>query len=203
MQIGRTSDRGIGAGGCVTEEPFAGPDPTPDDQARAVAPELFSTCGDPVCHGWTAKALPRCRSHAAGDPCDVAFLGKECAPHDACNATLMCTDTDPISGGCPISRRAAKKDIDYLDASRRDALHDQLIDMHLATYRYNEEDAASPTHLGFIIDDVLPSPAVAANGQRVDLYAYTSMAVAALQVQQQQIDELKAQVAALKAERAK
>ena len=193
----------LGLGACgVEEEPFAGPDPAQADVERAVQPELWWTCGDPVCSGWTNKGLPRCRNRQAGDPCDAQYIGKECDPHDACNATLMCSDTDPIGGyGCPISRRAAKKDITYVDPSGKKALYDELMSVDLATYRYNAEEQVTPTHLGFIIDDLqVGSKAVAPNGERVDLYGYTSMAVAALQIQNAQIAALSEKVAALEAE---
>lgn len=42
------------------------------------------------------------------------------------------------------------------------------------------------------------SPAVLASREQVDLYGYVSMAVAALQVQQKQIDELERQLAKTK-----
>lgn len=183
----------------VDEEPLAGPDPSPEDVARAVNPELYWTCGDPVCSGWTNKGLPRCRNRVAGDPCTAQQLGRECDPHDACNATLVCSDVDPIGQyGCPISRRSAKKDIAYVDPTARKALYDELMAVDLATYRYNAENPDAKTHLGFIIDDVgTGSKAVVPNGQQVDLYGYTSMAVAALQVQSAQIAALTDQVTAL------
>lgn len=53
--------------------------------------------------------------------------------------------------------------------------------------------------LGFLIDDDPASPAVRPDGERVDLYGYTSLAIAALQEQQAEIDALKAEVEALKA----
>src|SRR5439155_22412171 len=58
-------------------------------------------------------------------------------------------------------------------------------------------------HLGFIIDAVGASPAVAADGGHVDLYGYTSMAVGAIQAQQRRIDALTREVAALRAELAR
>jgi hypothetical protein len=55
-------------------------------------------------------------------------------------------------------------------------------------------------HFGFVIDDVAPSAAVEPNGSVVDLYGYASMAVAALQEQQAEIDRLDHEVARLRAE---
>ena len=184
------------------EEPIAGSDPTQDeiDRAAAANPQLWETCGDPVCSGWSPHGLPSCKHHQAGDPCTAANLGKQCDLHDGCNADLVCSDTDPTVGGCPISVRSAKKEISYLSQGDERAVHDALMGVHLATWRYNQESDDVPTHLGFIIDDVGRQPMVAADGGHVDLYGYTSMAVAALQVQQRQIEALQAQVRNLQAQ---
>ena len=100
---------------------------------------------------------------------------------------------------CPISRRSYKTDIAYLDDGKRESVKDELMRYKLATYRY-KADKTKATHLGFIIDDVAPSAAVeGGDGDHVDLYGYTSMAVAALQQQQREIDALKAEVKALEA----
>jgi len=60
----------------------------------------------------------------------------------------------------------------------------------LSTFRYKEGDKAR--HLGFIIEDSPGIPASDMLRSRVDLYAYTSMAVAALQIQARQIEQLEA-----------
>jgi hypothetical protein len=73
--------------------------------------------------------------------------------------------------------------------------------MPLATWRYNDEDPNAREHLGFIIDDQpLTSPAVRPTGDRVDLYGYTSMAVAAIQEQHRQIEALQKEVKNLREE---
>ena len=67
--------------------------------------------------------------------------------------------------------------------------------MPLARYRYKTEPASEQKHLGFIIDDQpAECPAVASDGNHVDLYGYTSMPLAAIQEQQKQIDDLKRQL---------
>jgi hypothetical protein len=195
----------VALAGCdpAAEEPFAGPDPTPaqlDDAEFAAKAQLWTTCGDPVCAGWSPKGLPNCRAHKAGDKCSLGIVGKECDPHDACNATLECETSDPKAGGCPVSVRSAKKEISYLTDADERSVHDALINVRLANWRYNQESDAVPTHLGFIIDDVGQQPMVAADGGHVDLYGYTSMAVAAVQVQQKQIDALQAQIKELQAQ---
>jgi hypothetical protein len=101
---------------------------------------------------------------------------------------------------CPISRRAAKRDIRYLDADDRRHLADQVLSLRLATYRYREPLPSAASHLGFVIDDVAgPSPSIASDGDHVDLYGYTSMAVAAIQQQAAEIAALRAEVASLRA----
>jgi hypothetical protein len=100
---------------------------------------------------------------------------------------------------CPISQRQHKKDIAYLSETDRQRLNDELMSFRLATYRYKSEGAADREHLGFIIDDVAPSAAVLQSGERVDMYGYQTMAVAALQTQaiemakvRRELDELRA-----------
>ncbi len=137
-------------------------------------------------------------TETAGAPCSC--LGEKCDPSDDCNRLLECATSDPTNGGmCPISRRAYKKNVQYLGARDLDRLRADLLSFRLASYQYDLPGADPATHLGFIIDDVAPSPAVAANGTNVDLYGYTSMAVAALQTQQREIDELEREVKTLHA----
>ena len=99
---------------------------------------------------------------------------------------------------CPVSRREYKDDIHYLDGGARRRLYGELLDLRLARYRYKGTPPSATPRLGFIIDDVPGSPAVDADGQTVDLYAYMSMAVAALQEQAQQIERLQAEVLRLR-----
>jgi hypothetical protein len=68
-------------------------------------------------------------------------------------------------------------------------LRDALLSVKLASFKYKLGDPSG--HLGFIIEDMPDgSPAVLGSRQRVDLYGYLSMAVAAIQQQQRQIDLL-------------
>jgi hypothetical protein len=122
-----------------------------------------------------------------------------------------------LDGGyCPISRRAFKRDIERLGPDDLLRLYDELREIQLTTYRYKSDGPAGPRRLGFIIDDLktslddvkppfddvkTPFP-VDPEGNTVDLYGYMSMAVAALQVQAQEIAALRAEVAALKERRA-
>ena len=79
--------------------------------------------------------------------------------------------------------------------------------IQLTTYTYKDPSMGADQHLGFIIEDNPDSPAVYPNHRRVDLYGYASMAVAALQVQSQQLkaqqrhmDELETELSTLRAE---
>ena len=53
--------------------------------------------------------------------------------------------------------------------------------------------------LGFIIDDQPTAYAVDADGQRVDLYGYTSLALAATQEQDRRLADQERRIAALEA----
>jgi hypothetical protein len=162
--------------------------------------QLWYTCGDPVCRGATHDtSIAFCGTREAGDACRTE--GLECDVRgDGCNRNLVCASSDPAVV-CPISKRIYKTDIRYLSPQETDAVRDDLLTMPLATWEYTAEGAGATTHLGFVIDDVPESPAVSESGDTVDLYGYTSMAVAALQAQQREIEALRAEVDALKAER--
>ncbi len=159
--------------------------------------KFFFTCGDPVCGGPRPRpGVPACTTQQAGAACSC--LGQTCDPGDECDRLLECATTDPTHGGlCPISRREYKRDISYLQSGDLDRVRDQLLAVRLATYRYKTDVTATPDHLGFIIDDMGQSPAIAPDGTHVDLYGYASMAVAAIQAQQKEIAELRAKMTAL------
>lgn len=106
---------------------------------------------------------------------------------------LCCTGS-----GCPISRRAFKRDIRPVDDESRQRLYDELRKIELTTYQYNSEPPSSPRRLGFIIDDTKTSYPINPDGNSVDLYGYMSMAVAAIQVQSREIESLKAEILKLR-----
>lgn len=125
------------------------------------------------------------------------------AQHGTCKWKLTRTSTtDPgVTQACgvAVSRRAAKTNVAYLSPSDVQRLHDELLTYRLATYDYTQSAMGPGTRLGILIDDVAPSPSVAPDGNHVDLYAYTSMAVAALQTQAREIERLQRAVAVLEA----
>jgi len=119
-------------------------------------------------------------------------------PGDTCGSGLLCTDTDPTASGCPRSLARYKTGIDYLDQAELEAIRDGLLKMRLARWHYKSEPTTERPHLGFIIDDQPGSPAVTANGERVDLYGYASMAAATIQLQQKQIEALEREMRSLR-----
>ncbi len=164
----------------------------------AAAVKWFLTCGDPVCRvgGWRDKGLPKCTTEKAGGAC--AKNGDKCDPGNDCNETLICQSTDPMMapGGCPKSRASTKRDIRYLGPDELQRYHDELLQMKLATWKYK----ADPTHerFGFIIDDNEKSVAVDASRDMVDLYGYTSLAVATVQLQSRELAQLRKELASLR-----
>jgi hypothetical protein len=180
------------------DDSTAADDDTTGDDDTTPDPSLFwfYTCGDPVCSGYTPSGNPLCTGdQAQGNNC--APRDAVCDPQDGCNAQLLCTDTDPAVN-CPISRRAWKRDIHYLSPGEQGQLATQVLQMPLATWEYAVPGQPDGLHTGFIIEDQAPgSPAV--RGDRVDLYGFTTMAVAAIQQQQKEIEALRAEVQALRA----
>ncbi len=157
------------------------------------------TCGDPVCRGYQAQpGVAACTGQKSGDTCPV--LDERCDPTDGCNRLLVCTTDPPPPVPCPISRREAKRDIRYLTAEDLERHARELRAIRLATYRYRGAPASSTPRLGFVIDDDAPAPCLEPGGDRVDLYGYTSLAVAALQVQAREIETLRSEIAALRRE---
>lgn len=161
---------------------------------------MWYTCGDPVCRGFTPKpGIRDCGPITEGARCPTRYIGEVCDPHDQCNRLLECR-RDPNTGPCPISKAEYKYGIDYLSAEESERLRRELLSFKLATWHYNEEAPSEREHLGFIIDDVPGSAAVAADGDHVDLYGYATMTVATVQAQQKQLDAQRAEIEALKSQ---
>jgi hypothetical protein len=161
----------------------------------------YTSCGHPVCRSdedpFDDPNIANCTTETAGDACTEE--GKRCDGVAACGATLICAASDPTMGpvGCPISRARFKEEIAYLNEQDRRDYHAQLMSLPLASYQYKQAPAAGP-QLGFIIEDIEPS--VAVSGDHVNMYGYLSMAVAAIQVQQEQIAALQRELETLRAQ---
>jgi hypothetical protein len=166
--------------------------------------QWFTTCSYPICPspsgdgGDFDDAGAPCP--AAGTPCSTA--GETCGTKSAgnCGVTLVCASQDPKGGGggaCPVSSRQYKNGISYVDDAQLQRLHDEALGVRLATYTYKPQVAdPGPTHLGFIIEDNVESPAVNRELNRVDMYGYVSMVIAGMQVQEREISELREELAA-------
>lgn len=149
-----------------------------------------------------------CGGAPAGCPAQRPRYGSTCGqegqtcsysePNDCTTPDLVCTSGTwrVQSVGCAVSSRGMKRDIAYIGDEERRALAARTLATRLATYRYKGSDPSQ--HLGFIIEDDPSSPAVLATKDRVDVYAYTSMAVATLQEQARELSELRAEVAELR-----
>ena len=139
---------------------------------------------------------------APGDPCDDA--GTTCvqlrpiACEDdpktiiASDAVLTC-GTEPPDDICPESSRSVKTDVAYVDDAARAGLAKQALDLHLATYTYADpaKNGVGP-QLGYILEDA--PDAVFSGKEHVNLYAYTSAVLAAVQEQQAEIRRLQTKV---------
>jgi hypothetical protein len=92
-----------------------------------------------------------------------------------------------------------KRDVSYLDDGARASLMRSVLSMRLAQWEY-KEDPARERRLGIIIEDDPNVAAINAAKDSVDLYAYTSMAIAAIQVQADEIASLRDELKALREE---
>ncbi len=121
----------------------------------------------------------------------VACTSTPPAPPGATPAAQASAASVPIVDlpRAPSSRRV-KKDIRYIDDLQALALRDDVMGLRLATFHYAGEPRDAEVHVGFLIEDSPAFPAVDPKTQSVDLYSYLSMAVAAIQLQQAEIEML-------------
>lgn len=147
-----------------------------------------------------------------GCPAVQPYLGAVC-PMDGQRCGYDCEATG-ITGGricrggvweisqnsCPISSRAAKRDIRYLSPAESAEVARAALGTRLATYEYTDPALRGPRRLGFIYEDAATHPyARTPDISGVDLYGYTSMLLATVQQQQRQIEALQRDVASLRA----
>jgi len=155
----------------------------------------YPACNGPIQCGQTIYPASPCGpNQTLGQSCTM--LGNRCNPPGETCSQLGCLPAPPET--CPISRRAYKRDIRYLDDADLDAFRAEVLALKLARYRYATDAAADPERLGFMIDDAPRTPAVAPDATHVDLYGYTSMIVAAVQAQAKEIEALQREVAGLR-----
>ncbi|TNE46897.1 MAG: tail fiber domain-containing protein [Deltaproteobacteria bacterium] len=172
---------------------------SPTDNGGSGGLTWFTTCGDPVCSSYRSKSnIATCTVQKEGASCNQD--GAQCdIANNNCNRLLRCSKTDPKQqpGGCPISLRKYKKEIRYLGPNERAKLYRHLMQLKLATYRYKQAGPKSRQRLGFMIDDNPHSLAIDPQRDQIDLYAYTSMVVAAMQQQARTLKQLQQQIKAL------
>jgi hypothetical protein len=154
----------------------------------------YLTCGDSVCRGPSLDGGVQDAGACPAIATSCSKLGQTCGGPNSCNQVETCQAFDPKSqpGGCPVSSRQFKDDIEYLDPAQLEGLRDEVLRMRLATYNYKGQYAdPNPKHLGFIVEDSPESLAVDRGHDRVDMYGYLSMVVAAMQVQEKEIAALR------------
>jgi hypothetical protein len=124
--------------------------------------------------------------------CLITALGA-CAPDGGPSASAVDLPAPLVH-----SSRRVKSDVRYIDDLDAFALRDDLVGLRLATFHYTGEPSDAQVHLGFIVEDSPTLLAVDPQKQSVDLYSYVSMAVAAIQVQKAEIEQLHEAVRAAK-----
>jgi hypothetical protein len=201
---GKGGTSGSGGSASVSEAGIGWSDGGTLVDGGSIALRWYSTCGDPVCSApmpTPNAGVPACGSIQEGDACTEE--NATCDPGAGCGVLLRCAAKPIDTSNCPISSQKHKQDIEYLNESDLEKLAVLVQKIKLATYHYKDQPTAEQKHLGFIIEDNPKSPAVFTHRERVDLYGYASMAVAAVQVQQKQIRALEKQIAELRTELAR
>lgn len=97
-----------------------------------------------------------------------------------------------VTGATGASLEMFKRDIQPVDV---DALFEQAMAIDIKSYMYKDGRNGAKRNLGFMINQVgQGSPAVAGDGAHVDVYGFATMLLAAVQTQQKQIEQLRAQL---------
>ncbi len=191
MVLGCDDDDATPSDGALSDGGDDAADGSAADAADGGGLAWYLTCGDPVCTDEVAPTRT-CTADPGAACTDEDAL---CEPGTGCGVQQLCTTSDPTTQGCPVSAASKKQEIEYLDPAALDSLAAQLLSVRLATYRYVR--APAQERLGFIIDDAPGEFAVLPSQERVDLYGYTSMAVATIQRQDARLRTLEARLAAL------
>lgn len=197
---------------------IAGCDKRPDDrivQRSSSIGNLYNTnvCGPPlelICElpEVINPNIPACPTGTAIE--DSCELGAKCVfrqAHACSNGdidtqeiVLTClSEPPPKPWTCPISGAEAKKNIQYLDASNRQQVANEILKLRLANYEYEKgyPDAGTRS-LGFIIDDSPNATFLTKSKKRVNLYSYVSALVATVQEQNTTIHQLQKDIRELK-----
>ena len=191
-------DKNSDLGSAVQDKGVASLDSDVDGSASGL--KWYKTCGDPVCSLKNDAGASGCAANQIeGAACSTK--DDSCKMANACGAQLICADKPFDLNNCPISHRRYKKEIGYLNSTERNKILDDVLKLRLARYKMK----AAPQRgerLGFIIEDGPPAYAMRKDEGVVDLYGYTSLVVAAVQAQQEQIKILQKQLKKLTRENA-
>ena len=149
----------------------------------------------------TTPGCPAARPNL-GTPCNAEGLfcayGCEQDVSRSCQGGMWEKATAPY--GCPVSTRAAKREIHYLDGDELTRVAARAAGLRLATYRYLDPALGGRRRLGYILEDSPESPSSDLERREVDLYSYSSMALALAQDQRRELRAMQSQIAALRAE---
>lgn len=147
---------------------------------------------DPGCPAAMPNAGTACTSE--GRQCTY---GCERDHARTCTGGVWTISSSPY--GCPVSSKTYKRDIHYLGLDELRGVADRVESLRLATWAYVDSKIATGKRLGIIAEEA-PHDALDPRGDRIDLYGYTSMAIAAVQVSAHDVDALRAEVEAMRAE---
>ncbi|MGZ3420482.1 MAG: hypothetical protein ACXVEE_21580 [Polyangiales bacterium] len=150
--------------------------PNPDATCPAARPRLGTVCS------------------SEGQQCNY---GCENGVSRKCVGGVWTSASSP--GGCPVSTRRAKKNIAYLSSVDVDALAAEALSLRLASWQYQDPALGAGPHVGIILEDDPNSFAVDKGKDMVDLYGYSTLALAAAQSQAKKIAALEAELAELRA----
>ena len=148
-------------------------------------------------------SVKRCASEQLGEPCSERWAtcceaDSDCTG-DICNAGLLCNTEPPLDVPDLAPALQAGHRVPGTDRPSRNCTMRCSPSSWPPSATSARRPAAAP-HLGFIIEDVEPSPSVDSAHDMVDLYGYLSMAVGAIQVQAKQIEALQQEVRGLRQE---
>ncbi len=170
--------------GCVFTNPVEIPDPT-----TKKCSELGIVENDACTRSGDRCVLVPARQEADG--------GSGCR-QSASYLTCLAERRDAGPGGCPVSSRAKKTNVHYLDDAERARVSREILELRVASYDYTDPaDGPSPT-VGFILEDAKDATFVIKDRSRVNMYSYTTSLVVTVQRQQAEIDRLSREIAELK-----
>jgi len=148
---------------------------------------------DPVCPAAIPNVGLGCSTE--GKQCTY---GCENGHSRTCSGGVWVASNSPY--GCPVSSKTYKRDIQYLAFDDLRRVAEQVASLRLARWQYIDPKLGTGPLLGIIVEDAPTSDAIDGSGDRIDIYGYTSMAIAAAQVNAKDVEALRHEIDALRAE---